>query len=81
MMSTAFTEPETHHEPVSHTGRHPVHVAHLVMGVAFLGLFVVWLVVGLAGADIEDVRWLLPLPWLAAGAAGLVGTAVRRRKP
>ncbi len=62
-------------------GRHPVHVAHLVMGIAFAGLLLVWalLYTGAAGGD--DVQWLLPLPWLLAGAAGLAaaGRNARRR--
>lgn len=60
-------------------GTHPVDVGHLVMGVAFLGLTAVW---GVLAADLlrlEDARWLLPLPWLAAGAAGLIATVLRRR--
>ena len=60
--------------------RHPVNVGHLVMGLAFLGLVVVWaLVVGDAVAD-DDVRWLLPVPWVLAGGAGLVATAVAARR-
>ena len=51
--------------------RHPVNV-HLVMGVAFAGMVLVWaLVVGDVVAD-RDIRWLMPIPWVAAGGAGLV---------
>lgn len=52
-------------------GRHRVHVGHLVMGLAFLCLTAGW---GLVQADLvtgSDIRWLLPLPWLVAGAVGL----------
>lgn len=60
-------------------GRHPVHVGHLVMGLAFLGLVGVWSLVqgGLVGTD--DVRWLLPLPWVLAGVAGLLATTMSGR--
>jgi hypothetical protein len=60
-------------------GRHPVHVGHLVMGLAFLGLLGVWalLQAGVVGTD--DVRWLLPLPWVLAGVAGLLATTLSGR--
>ncbi len=57
-------------------GRHPVNIGHLVMGIAFLGLALVWL---LHQSDLTDdgtLRWLLPVPWVLAGGAGLVVTAV-----
>ncbi len=62
-------------------GRHPVHVAHLVMGIAFAGLLLVWALLYTGVSDGDDVRWLLPLPWLLAGTAGLVaaGRNARRR--
>ena len=67
-------------EPPSAGWRHPVNVGHLVMGLAFLGLVVVWAVV--VGTDLpeEDIRWLLPLPWVLAGGAGLVATALAARR-
>ncbi len=63
------------------SGRHPVNIGHLVMGVAFTGLLVVWALVAGDVVEGEDVRWLLPVPWVLAGAAGLVGliAADRRR--
>lgn len=62
------------------SGRHPVSVGHLVIGTAFLGLAVVWSLVAGDVVDGEDVRWLLPVPWMLAGAAGLVATAVAGRR-
>ncbi|HJQ07517.1 MAG TPA: hypothetical protein VJ872_18855 [Nocardioides sp.] len=60
---------------------HPVHIPHLVMGLAFLGLVVVWaLVVPLNAVELPHARWLLPLPWLVAGAAGLVATVLSGRR-
>jgi hypothetical protein len=60
-----------------------VHIAHLVMGLAFIGLVTVWaLVVPLHAVDLTHAHWLLPLPWLVAGAAGLIATVVGgRRRP
>ncbi len=63
-------------------GRHPVNVGQLVMGLAFLGLVTVWAVLAADAVDGDALRWLLPVPWLVAGAAGLLATtlgAARRR--
>ncbi|GAB2968512.1 hypothetical protein [Nocardioides montaniterrae] len=71
-------EPSRAPEPRS--GAHPVHIPHLVMGLAILGLVTVWaLLVPLDAVDLHDARWLLPLPWLIAGAAGLLATIFSRR--
>lgn len=64
----------TRHE----SGFHAVNVGHLVMGVAFLGLTVVWILVVAADAvDIDDHGWIMGVPWLFAGAVGLAATALR----
>ncbi len=60
------------------TGWHSVNVGHLVMGIAFVGLVVVWALVRGDVVRLEDAGWILGLPWLAAGAAGLVATVLRR---
>ncbi len=57
-------------------GRHPVNTGHLVMGLAFLGMVGIWALVASGVADVEDLRWLSPLPWLLAGAGGLVAATV-----
>lgn len=62
------------------TGRHPVNTGHLVMGVAFLGLVVVWALLISDTVRLADARWLLPLPWLVGGAAGLLATLFRGRQ-
>lgn len=61
-------------------GRHPVDVGQLVMGVAFLGLVALWALVAADRVDGDDVRWLLPLPWLLAGGAGLGAVALGGRR-
>jgi hypothetical protein len=64
------------------SGRHPVNVGHLVMGLAFAGLVGIWALVAGDVIDNEDVRWLLPLPWVLAGVAGLLAITLggRRRR-
>ena len=61
------------------SGAHPVNVGHLVMGVALLGLAIIWALIESDVASTSDLRWLLPVPWVAAGAVGLVATAPRLR--
>jgi hypothetical protein len=64
------------------TGRHPVNIGHLVMGIAFLGIVGVWALIQADVVDGADIRWLLPVPWVLAGGAGLTAVAVsgsRRR--
>ncbi len=58
-------------------GWHPVNVGHLVMGVAFVGLAVVWLLVDGDVVEVDRHGWVLGLPWLAAGAIGLVASVLR----
>lgn len=62
------------------TGRHPVNVAHLVMGIAFLGLVLIWSLIVSDAVNGPDIRWLLPLPWVAAGLAGVLATVARARR-
>ena len=75
-MSTTPTASRTRHP-----WRHPVNVGHLVMGIAFLGLVGVWALVQGDVVGGRDVRWLLPLPWVLAGLAGLlaIGLSGSRR--
>lgn len=66
-----------------HSGRHPVNIGDLVMGIAFLGLATIWLLFETEVVRGNDLNWLLPLPWLAAGLAGLIGISLtgRRSRP
>lgn len=63
-----------------HSGRHPVTVGHLVMGVAFVGLATIWLLFETDVVQTDSLRWFLPLPWLAAGVAGLLAVALAGRR-
>ena len=58
------------------SGWHPVNIGHLVMGVALLGIVGVWALVQTDTVTGGDVRWLMPIPWVVAGIAGLVATAI-----
>ena len=62
------------------TGRHPLNIGHLVMGIAFLGLVGVWALVQSDLVRGSDVRWLLPVPWVFAGIAGLLATTLTARR-
>lgn len=86
-----WTDPETPHPeprrepdaPAARSGWHPLNVGHLVMGVAFVGLTVVWALVASDTLELADHRWLLPAPWILAGAIGLAASAASnaRRAP
>jgi hypothetical protein len=66
--------------PGLEAGRHPVNVGHLVMGIAFLGLVGVWALVQGDVVGDGDVRWLLPVPWVLAGLAGLLAIGLSGSK-
>lgn len=72
--------PETPQADAARSGRHPVNVGHLVMGIAFLGLTVVWASVESGAVEGEDLRWFLPVPWLLAGLAGLLAVVWGQRR-
>jgi hypothetical protein len=57
-------------------GRHPVNIGHLVMGLALLGLVGIWSLIVNDVVDDDDIRWLLPVPWVLAGLGGLTALAV-----
>ena len=61
-------------------GRHELNVAHLVMGVAFTGIALVWLVGGVGLLPDGDLRLLVPVPFLLAGGLGLLGIVLSSRR-
>lgn len=63
--------------PQRRTGWHPVNTGHLVMGVAFVGLVVAWALLASDTVAIEDHGWVMGVPWLVAGAVGLLATVLR----
>jgi hypothetical protein len=67
--------------PEKPSGRHPVNIGQLVMGVAFAGMVLVWALVQGDVVETSELRWLLPIPWIAAGAAGLAATVWPSRRP
>jgi hypothetical protein len=60
--------------PEKPSGRHPVNITQLVLGVAFAGMVLVWALVQGDVVETGELRWLMPIPWIAAGAAGLAAT-------
>ena len=66
--------------PEKPSGRHPVNIAHLVMGVAFAGMVLVWALIAGDVVKNDEIRWLMPIPWVAAGGAGLVAMALTARR-
>jgi hypothetical protein len=78
---TVAPEPETAPTVTARTGaRHPVSIGHLVMGVALLGLGVVWALIAGDVVEGSDIRFLLPAPWILAGVAGLVALVTADRR-
>ncbi|WP_028651266.1 hypothetical protein [Nocardioides halotolerans] len=71
-MSTT-TGPGT--EDTRPSGRHPVSIGHLVVGIALLGIVGVWALIQTDTVAGHEVRWLMPIPWVVAGAVGLAATA------
>lgn len=67
-------------EDATTSWRHPVNVGQLVMGIAFAGMVLVWALVTAGAVDDADIRWLMPIPWVSAGIAGLVAMALAARR-
>lgn len=61
-------------------GLHPINIGHLVMGLAFAGLLAIWALYVTETVPQDDLRWLLPVPWLIGGGAGLVAAVLSQRK-
>jgi cytochrome c oxidase subunit IV len=69
-MSTSTTD-------IRRSGRHPVNVTHLVMGLVFLGIAASWVLRQLEVIDADGWRWALPAILVLAGAAGLVAAVAK----
>ncbi len=64
---------------LSSTARHPVNITQLIFGIGFVAVVAIWgLAIGDA-IDPGDARWLLPFPWLLAGAGGLLAWMISQR--
>ena len=74
------TLPADDQASVTDTWRHPVNVGHLVMGIAFAGMVLVWALIAGDVVAGDDIRWLMPIPWVSAGGAGLVAMAIAARR-
>ena len=66
--------------PEKDSGLHPVNITQLVLGVAFAGMVLVWALVQGDVVETDELRWLMPIPWIAAGAAGLAATVWPSRR-
>lgn len=66
--------------PEPRTGWHPVNVGHFVMGASFIGLVAVWALFTAGIVDSDNLRWLMPLPWVAAGCLGLLALVLRNTR-
>ncbi len=51
---------------------HPLNVGYLVIGLVFLGLAGSWWLHQIGAVGLDEIRWLLPLVLVVAGAVGLV---------
>ena len=82
LYGTTYDEPMTGplDAPDKPSGLHPVNIGQLVMGVAFAGMVLVWALVQGDVVDSSGLHWLMPIPWIAAGAAGLVATVWPSRR-
>lgn len=61
-------------------GFHPVNLTHLIMGIAFASFAGIWAAVTADWLPVDDLSWVLPIPWLLAGSAGLVAATLGRRR-
>jgi hypothetical protein len=68
--------PEPEETPQRRTGSHPVQVGQLAMGLVFLVAVGVWALIQSKTVTGDDIRWLLPLPWVIGGGIGLVVAAI-----
>ena len=65
---------------VRSSGRHPVSIGHLVMGLVFTCFLALWAIVQFTDISSHDLRFLWPVPWIVGGAVGMVALAIRDRR-
>ncbi|GGD23693.1 hypothetical protein [Nocardioides daphniae] len=61
-------------------GLHPVNLTHLIMGTVLAAFAGIWVAIEVASLPVDDLRWVLPVPWLLAGSAGLLAATLGRRR-
>jgi hypothetical protein len=61
--------------------RHDVDPVSLTFGLIFLGIANAWLMVETGASEIDGLRWFFPVLLLGAGAAGVVSSLRRSRRP
>lgn len=61
--------------------RHDVDSVSLTFGLIFVGIVNAWLMVETGAAEIDGLRWFFPVLLLGAGAAGVVSSLLRSRRP
>lgn len=76
----AAPDSPTDHHSDHRSGLHELHVTHLVMGIAFTGIALLWLLSVLSAVPDADLRLLVPLPFLFAGALGLLAVVLGHRR-
>lgn len=81
MSAPSFNGEDRTMDPERTSGFHPVNLTHLIMGVALACFAGMWAAIVLGPLELDALRWVLPVPWLAAGTAGLVAATVGRRRP
>lgn len=56
---------------------HPLNIGYLVVGLVFLGIAASWALREAELIELGEVRWLLPLTLVIAGAVGLIAYATK----
>lgn len=73
---TSYWQPD----PAPRGGRHPINLTHLIMGIVLATFAGIWVAIEVGSLPVDDLRWVLPLPWLLAGSAGLLAATLGRRR-
>jgi hypothetical protein len=60
--------------------KRPLSITHLVLGLVFLGISVLWAVGAGTDAKVPDLAAIAPAVLIAAGVIGLIGVVVNARR-